>query len=216
MLTIKTGMTTEADVARAYAAKDVLVLSGVLDVEGLQKAVPASCTGILSFGLCGGLRPNLPAVGQTLIATQLLAPGGWVYQPDIAWIKRLFAATHAYCQPWFSSGVFNQANTPAQRGALYAQYGAWAIDDESFFVAQFAKGRGIPFVVMRTVSDAWDDNVSITSNILTANGGVDVFSVLSDLAADPAEMIGIWRDYSLSMTELGTAAIEAGPQFQAL
>jgi len=213
-LCIKTGMDNEATIARAYAAPGTLVLQGIYSAADLDKAVPSSCTGVISFGMCGGLRPKLPIVGQTLIAWPLITPDK-TYMPDEAWVKRLFAATKAYCQPYFSSGEFNTANTPAQRAALFAQYGAWAIDDESNSVAEFSAARGIPFVVMRNVSDAWNDNVSITSNILNANGGVDPLAVLSDLVEYPEEMMEITRDYFTSNGELRTAAVMVGPTFQA-
>lgn len=213
-LCVKTGMANEATIARWYfTAPGTLVLQGVYSAEQLGAAVPASCTGIASFGMCGGLRSRLPIVGQTLIAWPLITPAG-NFQPDEAWTRRLFSATRAYCQPYFSSGEFNTADTPAQRAALFARYGAWAIDDESFAVAGFAAARKIPFVVMRNVSDAWDDNVSITSNTLTRGGDVDPLAVIEDLVEDPAGMAKIGAHYLTSNAELRTAAAMAGAAMQ--
>ena len=214
MLTIKTGMQPEAAIAKAHASKGTLILTGIQTEASLQTLVPTTCTAILSFGLCGGLRPNLPIVGQTLIASSLTDPNKEIYVPDQSWNHRLFAATHAYTQSWFSNGQFNTADTPAQRQAIYKQTGAWCIDDESLAVAQFAQARKIPFAILRTVSDAWNDNVAITGKLLNAQGGVDIVATIKAFATDPEDMIKIWRDYNLSIAELGTAAIEVGPSFQ--
>ena len=215
-LVIKTGMQSEADVATAHAAPDVLVLTGVQTTEDLQRAVPPTCTAILSFGLCGGLRPVRPVVGQTLIASHLSGPQGDIYAPDPAWNHRLFTATHAYTQPWYSNGAYNTANTPAQRAALYAQTAAWCVDDESLAVARFAKAFGIPFAILRTVSDQWDEDVSITATMLTASGGINIWSVIKGAVSDPAALIRIGREYALSIGELGVTAVEVGPNFGAL
>lgn len=216
-LCIKTGMQPEKQVAQAYAAKDVTILSGIQTVATLKQNVPASCRAIISFGLCGGLRSQLPVVGQTLIASRLITPSA-VYYPDLAWVKRLFAATHAYTQPWFSSGLFNTADTPAQRAQLYAQYGAWVIDDESNSVAEFANQAGISFAILRTVSDAADDDVPPAArNALNSDGSANIAEVIGSVVSDPGQipdLIRIWREYNLSIAELGTAAIEVGPYFQ--
>jgi nucleoside phosphorylase len=214
MLCIKTGMLPEKQIALAHAGADVIVLSGIQTVETLDKIVPGSCTGILSFGLCGGLRQTLPVVGQTLIASRLVGPNDEIYEPDRDWNHRLFLKTHAYTQCWYSNGTFNTSNTPTQRASIWRATFAWCVDDESLAVAQFARARGIKFTILRTVSDAWDDDVSITSNLLNSKGGVDVWQVIKAATSNPSTMIKIWRDYSTSVAELGTAAIQVGQSFQ--
>jgi nucleoside phosphorylase len=207
-------MWSEEQLFRAHAPAGVSVLSGIQTVDDLQRLVPRECTGILSAGLCGGLRPDRPVVGQTLIASNLIGPDDESYQPDKDWNHRLFMVTHAYTQCWFSNGQFNSANTPEQRAAIYHKTYAWCIDDESLAVAQFAKARGIKFAILRTVSDAWNDDVSVTSSLLNKNGGVNIWEVIKAMTSEPTIMIKIWRDYNTSMAELGTAVIQVGPTFQ--
>ena len=194
MLCIKTGMPVEADIARIHS-KDSLVLSGIQTVEMLQKNVPNDCTGIMSFGMCGGLRPGSPVVGQTLIASYLVGPNDETYSPDEHWVRRLFGQTYAYVQPWFSNGQFNTADTPAQRAAIYSSSRAWCIDDESLDVARFAKTRGIPFVILRNVSDQWNDDVSIAATLLNSSGGVNPWQVFKAVITDPIDLIRIGRAY---------------------
>jgi adenosylhomocysteine nucleosidase len=206
-------MKNEYDLAQKYAAPGTLVLTGIQTVADLNKNVPRECKAIMSFGMSGGLRPGLPVVGQTVLASYLVGPNGEHYTCDKTWCNRLFAQTKFYVQPYYSSGQFNQANTPEQRAAIYKKTGAWCIDDESLWVAQFAKARGIPFVIGRNVSDQWNDDVSITSNILNANGGADVEAVIKDLFTDPVTMIKIGLDYKRSQAGLEYFAKEVGPAF---
>jgi hypothetical protein len=215
MLCIKTGMQPEYEIARAHAAPNTPILTGIQTVEMLQKNVPPSCSAIMSFGMCGGLSPTLPIVGQTLIASHLVGPIGELYLPDRAWNDRLYAVTHSYVQPWYSSGRFNEANTPEQRAKIYRWTNAWCIDDESLAVAQFAKARKIPFVIVRNVSDQWDDNVAITATLLTATGGVDPWEVVRAFIDDPIEMVQIGLDYEKCKAELAVTATQIGPSFQA-
>lgn len=213
MLCIKCGLVNEYDLAVKYAASGTLVLKGIQTVDDLQKNVPRECQAIISYGMCGGLRPKLPVVGQTVIGSHLVGPNGEIYQCDANWHRRLFALTRYYVQAYYSSGLFNQANTPAQRAALYAKTGAYCIDDESLWVAQFASARKIPFAIMRNVSDAWNDDVSITSNILNAGGGADWWAVLKDVVTDPEDMVKIGLHYATSEHWLEVAAQKVAPNF---
>src|SRR5437588_11268726 len=73
MIVIKTGMEKEEHVARTYAPKGALVLSGVKSVYDLEQVVPVGCQGLISFGLCGGLSPRAK-VGEGFIYDAIVAP----------------------------------------------------------------------------------------------------------------------------------------------
>ena len=230
MLVVKTGISPEYDIARAHFP-DAVHLTGVQTLATLEAQVPPTCTAIASFGLCGGLRPQQPIVGQTVVSSTLVTPAS-VYVPipphmptesyaaDAAWCERIYTKTLYGAHPYFSSGRFDTADTPAQRAALYDATQAWCIDDESIYVAQFAAARNIPFAVVRTVSDAWNDDVSITSRILNAGGGVNIAALLWKIAQDLADPNGpedaftkIWQHYNASVISLGAAAARLGSDF---
>lgn len=216
MLTIKTGMADETKIAKAHCAPDVLVLSGIQTVESLDKLVPKECTGIISFGLCGGLAPE-PRIGQIFLGDVLITPEGNFY-PDYKWGTRFLAKTGATESHWYSSGQFNEGDTPDQRIALFKRTGAAVIDDESFHVAKFAKARGIPFQMLRSVSDVANDNVPPAArNALNSDGSTNVMavleSVLGDLSQIP-ELIRLGQQYYKSLGTLTSAAIQIGPEFQ--
>jgi nucleoside phosphorylase len=213
MLCIKTGMKNEFDVATKHAAPSTLVLTGIQMVEDLERSVPKECEAIMSFGMFGGLRPGAPVVSQTVIASKLIGPDGETYEVDHAWKQRLFEATRFFVQPYYSSGKFNEASTPVQRATIYGRTGAWCVDDESLWVAQFAKARKIPFVIARNCSDQWDQDVSVTSAMLTAKGGVDPLSVLKGIVTSPITMARIAYDYARSQSALEKFAEKIAPGF---
>jgi nucleoside phosphorylase len=215
-LVIKTGMSDEARIARLYAAPGTLVLSGIMTVADLRKQVPADCKAIMSFGLCGGLVPSV-AIAQIVLASVLVTPDG-EYPVDTAWLHRLFAKTRFYEHRWLSTGVFNQADTPEQRAALFAKYGAYVIDDESAAVAQFTKERGIAFTAMRSISDGALDTVPPAArNALNVDGSADIPEVLDSVFADSAQLpdlIKMADQYYESLDTLRRAASLVGPTFQ--
>jgi adenosylhomocysteine nucleosidase len=217
MLAIKTGMQTEYGIAIKIAAHDAVVLTGVMTVADLDAHIPKDCGGILSYGLCGGLAPGL-AIGQNIIGDLLKTPHG-DYMPDASWRKRLFARTKAYEHVWWSSDAFNTADDPAQRAQLFAQTGAWVIDDESMAVAEFAKARNIPFALMRTVSDGANDTIPAAArDALRADGSTDVWAVMESVLGNLGQLPDLEKmaNYlSISLGTLYTAGLQVGPTFQA-
>lgn len=213
-----TGLSEEAAIAREFSDPATLILCGGAARDQLDKLVPANCEAILSFGLCGGLAPPLQ-IGQIVLADMLITPGV-TYTPDNAWLHRLFLATRAYEHKWYSSGLYNTADTPEQRADLFKATGAYAIDDESYAVAKLAKARNISFAIMRSVSDGANDTVpSAAKNATNPDGTSDLASVLASLESDPLQvfdLIGLADDFAASLDELRTAAIAAGSLFQSI
>jgi Phosphorylase superfamily len=208
-------MRNEYDIAMRYTSRDyALVLTGIQTLTDLERHVPASCEAIMSFGMCGGLRRGAPTVGQTVLASYLTGPNGETYSCDTFWRLRLHERTQCNAQPYYSSGRFNEANTPAQRAAIYAKTGAWCIDDESLFVAQFARLRGIPFVIARNVSDQWNDDVSVTAGILNSQGQPQPLEVIRALFKEPLSLVRIGLDYRRSQAGLEQLAKDIGPGFE--
>ena len=216
MLCIKTGMVMEERIARSYAAPGTLVLTGDMTVADLDRVVPYDCEAIMSFGLCGGIG-TLPVVGQCFLATTMVTPSG-NYHSDPAWLHRLFTKTRAYEVHWYSSGLFNTANTPEQRASLSASTGCQIIDDESRAVYEFAARRGIVAAAMRTVSDGAEDNLPpAVIDALGKNGSTDILEVMKSIILDPAQipsLIKTAQEAKVSLDTLEAAAKQVGPTFQ--
>jgi hypothetical protein len=215
-LIIKTGMSVENSIAEAYAAKDILKLTGAFTVDTLDAAVPVDAKAIISFGVCGGLSPDAQ-IGQAFIYSACVTPNGTFYV-DTAWRMRLFAATKYYERKCWSSGEFNTANTVEERAKLFAQTECSVIDDETFAVAELAHKRGIAWIGLRTVSDGAEDNLPpAVVNALNPDGDVDIEAVLASVVEDPLQIPALLEtaeEAQTSFDELRTAAIAIGPNFQ--
>lgn len=193
------GMPSEKRALTA-ALPGVLVLSGTAKLD-LPALVPASCTWLISMGLCGGLSPDIAVpdcvcaasvVGKT--AERAAADGEFNMRCGVAFAT---AGGKLKPVPYYSSGLLNEANEVPQRASMFAKYGAHAIDDESRFVVAEAKRRAVPFNVLRSVSDAFDDNLPLLAvgNIMNADGSPNIPYLLSalgqnqDVDGNPSESV---------------------------
>jgi nucleoside phosphorylase len=75
------------DERRILAKSSALVLCGAAATARLDSQVPANCTGILSFGVCGALSPGL-RVGDLALGGTVM-DGKEVHPADHQWLVRL-------------------------------------------------------------------------------------------------------------------------------
>jgi Phosphorylase superfamily len=188
-----------------------------------EAGLPNDVTGIISFGLCGGLRQSA-AIGQGFIYTSVATPDDQ-YFCESCWRERLFAVTKYYEARCWSSGEFNTANDPEQRKALWLRTGCGVIDDESRAVAEFAASRDILFAGLRVISDGAEDRLPpAIINALDPRGGNDVLAIVKSLWTEPIdpatgvlqfdELVKVAQEADFAMAELSTAMKAIGPYFQ--
>ena len=196
------GMTREAKI---LAGASVVIGGG--DVEELtarlEDELRSGVSGVVSFGLCGALDPALK-VGDLLLAGAV-ADAHDSYEADAAWTARLAALVSGA-----KVGRFARAEHPvasvADKAALLERTGAIAVDLESFPVAKLARWFGVPFVVIRAVSDAADRSLPHAAQVgLGADGRPALGPVFASLRANP------WQIGALIRT-----ALEAEDGFHAL
>ncbi len=141
----------------------LLELAGIgrLRAELAAKALQqAPVQGLVSFGTCGALAPGL-AAGSLLLASAVLEASGVRHTVCATWRARLEAAL----APAISAhdGLIVEAHsvveTPRDKTRLHRASGAHAVDMESAAVAAVANAAGLPFLVVRVVSDASDTAV---------------------------------------------------------
>jgi nucleoside phosphorylase len=227
-------MPQERDIAQAAFASDVLILSGT-DKLNLPALIPVTCTRIVSFGLAGGLSYGLH-IGDVVVAGSLTDGANW--SPiDEDWSSRALAALRSATVPrvadfgsqydtqpaawavrvqrvpWYSSGVMDQADTRPQRTALFTATGAWAIDDESYWGAKLAAARGIPFNIVRSISDDASDTLPLAARgaIMNADGSANIKYLLQAIGEEPLyqtlDLTLIAADFDASLSTLQDAAV---------
>jgi len=196
------GMTREAKI---LVGAPVVIGGG--DLAGLtgrlEDELRGGVAGVVSFGLCGALDPALK-VGDLVIG-EAVADGSDSFDADAAWVSRIAALL-----PEAKLGRFARAERPvataAEKADLRQAASAIAVDLESFPVARLARWFGVPFAVIRAVSDAADRALPPAAQVgLGADGRPAIGPVFASLKSNP------WQIGALIRT-----ALEAEDGFHAL
>lgn len=147
-----TGLRTEARIA---AGPQVLTVAGGCDVYGLAQSVEAAAASaaaaIISFGIAGGLAPEL-APGTKIVARSVVAADGERYFGCPAWSQRLSRALGGVPIADIA-GVDAPLTGHAEKRALHIKTGALAADTESHIAAKVAAAYGLPFAAFRVIAD---------------------------------------------------------------
>jgi hopanoid-associated phosphorylase len=179
--------------------------------QRLKAVLGPGVEGIISIGLGGALDGALK-VGDVVIGTEVLrARGRWPTDAD--WSARLKASLPGavtgavYGSDDMVLGVMDKAKLRAKGGAVL-------VDMESHVAAKLAKARGLPFAVLRVVSDT--AGMSLPGAVLagmTPAGGMNLLGVLGALAKDPRQLpalMRVGRDAGVAFKALEKAAGRIG------
>ena len=163
----------------------------LLGVSGLAEALRDGAAGVLSFGLCGGLDPSLTpgdlVVGSTVLTghRRLACEAKWVAQLAKSFPEAIVGAVLG------ADFIVESSDAKAQ---LRSRTGAIAADMESHRVALAASEAGVPFVVLRAVSDGAADSLPLSAQAgFRPDGSVDVLSVVQGLLRRPRELPALLR-----------------------
>ncbi|OHB99743.1 MAG: hypothetical protein A3G70_04860 [Planctomycetes bacterium RIFCSPLOWO2_12_FULL_39_13] len=102
------------------------------------------------------------------------------------------------------SKIVSQASTKKHIGN---QTSAIAIDMESFAIAERANSLGIPFVVIRTISDGIEEDIEINENMVTEGGNVNIPATARHLLNKPHHILYLNR--LRKQTKLATNTLSA-------
>jgi hopanoid-associated phosphorylase len=211
MILAAVGMQREARlVERNGAALGVRAVAGGGRAELLEARLRAALEGaeaVLSIGLAGALDPSLE-VGDVVVGSEVLRPRRR-WETDVAWREWLLARLPgAHSGAVYGSGemVLNALD----KAKLRRQGGAVLVDMESHVAAQVAAARGLPFGVVRVVSDK--ATASLPQAVLAGlaeDGSMNLMGVLGALARDPRQLpalIRVGRDADAAFKALNVAA----------
>ncbi|MDB5416133.1 MAG: Phosphorylase [Rubritepida sp.] len=159
-------------------------------LAAMLAALPDDVTGVLSFGIAGGLAPTV-APGDLFIATALLTPSE-SFAADPRWLADLSHRTLATPGILAASDVLLSSVQAKQ--ALHRATQAMAVDMESGVAARFAASRGVPFAALRSVADGPEDILPRAAAVgLNPDGSVAPLRVLAALARHPLELPALIR-----------------------
>jgi hopanoid-associated phosphorylase len=168
---------------------------------------PATIRGVISFGVAGGLDPNLKS-GAVVVATEVMA-GSKSWPASEALSDELISGAGVGRQKVFRGGLVGVEKVvtgQAGKAALRSETGAAAVDMESHIAAEFAAKAGLPFAALRVVSDPASRALpEIATSAIKPNGDIDLPKVLRGIARNPLvirALVSTGRDFNRALRSL--------------
>jgi len=209
---VVTGFNREVETIRRPG---VVVIAGGGDATGLRRKLEqaaAGAAGIVSYGMTGALVDGL-AIGDWVVADRL--SGAIEMTCDPAWRDALAAALPgARVGGFFADG--RMIDTVAEKLALGDRHDALAVDMESHVAGAVAAERGLPFAIVRCVSDGARHLLPHAITVsMRPDGGIDGRAMLRSLARRPGQVADVARTtagFAKAMRELKRGAMRLGPR----
>lgn len=181
MLGIVTGLQSEA---KLLAGLPLGIVSGggrpAATRRKIDELIAQGVEGLISFGIAGGLDPAL-RTGDIVISATVVDAEGRQHVGNPAWLERALsllpscAAGHIYASDRI-------VETTGEKRRLFTTLNALAADMESHHVAEAAEQHGLPFLVIRAISDTADEILpaGLAAGV-DAEGGTRVLPILGAL-----------------------------------
>ena len=178
--------------ARIAAGPGVIVICRGRETSDLLRlAIAAGARSIISFGVAGGLAPELTP-GDCVVASAIIDYP--VVRPtDPLWSRKLADmipdARHGPIM-----GVNSVVSNPADKRKLHASTRAVAVDMESHLVARLADAHGLAFAAVRVIIDPAHRAVPPAALLAMAPGGnTDVSAMVREILARPSQVSPLMR-----------------------
>jgi adenosylhomocysteine nucleosidase len=193
-------LTAGASAARAERLAETLISRGA--------------TGLISFGIAGGIEPSIRP-GAIVLAREVVLPDGTRVPTDSAWRERISAATRDLSlRDDAIAGTDHMLASADEKRDCHQRTQAGAADMESHGVARAAARRSVPFLVVRAVADPADRSLPRSATAgLDASGTIKPLATLAALVTDPAQirtLVGVAGDALTALAALWRFAGRAG------
>jgi adenosylhomocysteine nucleosidase len=179
--------------SRIAAGPGVTVLHGNIPNlrAALDDVIGRGCSGIISFGIAGGLAPDL-APGAWVVASGVVAAHRR-YPTDRDWARRLVhalgSAVHADI-----AGVDHPVAEPGEKRWLRDATASVAVDMESHVAAAAAEAHGLPFAACRVIIDPAHRSLPPAALIdLRPDGTPDILAILRSVLRQPWQLPELMR-----------------------
>jgi adenosylhomocysteine nucleosidase len=147
--------------------------------------------GLVSFGVAGGLAPQLPT-GACVVGSHVLS-GSRSMPTDREWSEKLLRTI-----PGAVSGGLLGASAPVahprDKRDLYVKTGAIAVDMESHIVAAVGLAHEIPFAAIRVITDSAKRALPASAiAAMRPNGTMDLGAMLRSVLKRPRDVPALFR-----------------------
>ncbi len=198
-LGIITGMHFEAEILRAAADTLPERDRPIIQCHGLgraaayragEDAIAQGATALLSFGIAGGLDPDL--LPGDIITPTYIRDGGKALFSDAAWTARLQKEVGGRAATMTHAAAI--VMTRADKAKIFADTQGAATDMESYGIGEAALAHNLPFAVLRVVADtAWDALPSVALAATATDGRVKVMKSVFGALTRPWQIPGLIR-----------------------
>jgi hopanoid-associated phosphorylase len=183
-----TGLKAEAALA---AGPGVLALSGGGDGAALRRDIEAAAMAgahaIISFGVAGGLAPDLPP-GAVLVSRSVVTASGERFFAHPGWTALLSKALGGARIADFAGVDLPIAGVDGKR-ALFLEAGAHAVDMESHIAARVAAACNLPFAAVRVIADPAGRSLPHAALVaMKPGGGLALGALTLSLLRDPRQV----------------------------
>jgi adenosylhomocysteine nucleosidase len=188
-----TGLAREAHIAED---PEVVTVIGGGDSEVLSKRLEEALgaggiKGVISFGIAAALVDSL-SPGDCIVASHV-ADGDEIYPTDPDWAQRMLA-----CLPdAITAGIAGSdkiLTSAADKAALVRATGAHGADMESHIAARAAQQHGLPFAVLRAISDQASDALPPAASLaLGTDGKIKFGAVARSVLRAPLQIPALMR-----------------------
>ncbi len=185
------GLAFEARIAAGRHTHVICSGDGHTLAASIACAIAGDCRALISFGIAGGLSPDLRTgtcvVGSTIVSetTQFITDRNW----SRALLQLIPGAVH---RPIV--GIATVVAHPEAKRALHASTGALAVDNESHVVASVAAARGLPMAAVRVIIDpATRELPRAALAAMRPNGTIDLATLIRSMMREPSELLLLLR-----------------------
>ena len=171
----------------------------------LAQAAAMDTDCLVSFGIAGGLAPELEA-GTIVVSGQVVSEGyHWAIEPSARQQLSRFARSIGAVEG-LVLGASTMLATQIEKKQAWAATDALSVDLESDIVARIATTLGIPFIVLRSIADTAQRDLPPAALFrLTTGGKPDFSSIVAAVLRRPVQlagMIGLARETAIALAAL--------------
>jgi len=155
------------------------------------RSLVRGCPGIISFGVAGGLAPQLRP-GTCVVGSAVLSESNRM-PTSREWSQKLLQAIPGAVSGMLL-GVAAPVAHPDEKRALYLQTGAIAVDMESHTVAAVGLSHELPVAAIRVITDPAKRALPASAvAAMRANGTTDIAAMLRSALSRPRELPALFR-----------------------
>jgi adenosylhomocysteine nucleosidase len=172
-------------------------------------------TALVSWGAAGGLAPGL-SPGSLILPETIIAADQSAYYVDAAWHERLCGRLQGYVE--IHKGPLAESTVVvagcAEKAILFRRTGAIAVDMESASIAVIALEAGLPFMVIRAITDLAEMALPLSAlHSIDEFGRVRPLKLIQCLVRNPIQLLALGRlsrNFRAAQATLDTVALHAG------